>query len=150
MALSVRWAFHGALVGSVLGEAVSVQARAVDYVAVLATLLMSAVAVADVGYLNLADRRPEIAVAVAVGWRTGTLLRLFAIEAALLGLGGSLAGTAAGLGLAATLSGAVPPALVVVGAVAVVGGTALTVLATLVPLWLAGRPDVTGLLSSES
>ncbi|WP_432971167.1 FtsX-like permease family protein [Dactylosporangium sp. CA-233914] len=150
VALSVRWAFHGALVGSVLGEAVSVEARAVDYVAVVATLLMSAVAVADVGYLNLADRRPEIAVAVAVGWRTGTLVRLFAIEAAVLGLAGALAGTAVGLGLAATLSGAVPPALVAVGAVAVAGGTALTALATLVPLWLAGRPDVTGILASES
>jgi hypothetical protein len=137
--LSVRWTFHGALVGSILGDAVSVQVRSVDYVSVAVTLLMSAIAVADVGYLNLADRRGELAVLITFGWRRGLLLRLFATEAAMLGLAGSLAGTATGLGLAVALSGSVPVGLLWAALVAVPAGTLLTVLAMVVPLRMLRR-----------
>jgi putative ABC transport system permease protein len=49
----VTTAFRGVVVGSLLGDAVAVQVRAVDYVAVAATVALGVLAVADVVALNI-------------------------------------------------------------------------------------------------
>src|SRR5205085_284556 len=67
--LAVTAAFRGAVVGTVLGDAVAVQVRTADYLAVAATLVLGALSIADVLYLNLRDRSAEIATLRATGWR---------------------------------------------------------------------------------
>jgi len=49
-------AFRGVVVGSLLGDAVAVQVRGVDYVAVAATVTLGVLAVADVVFLNIRER----------------------------------------------------------------------------------------------
>ena len=60
---TLRWpiAFNDVLVGTLLGDAVAVQARSTDYVAVIATVLLGAAAVADVLFLNVRERATEFA-----------------------------------------------------------------------------------------
>ena len=69
MLAAVTFAFRGVLVGSLLGNAVAVQVRGVDYVAVTATVALGVLAVADVVFLNIRDRAAELATIRAFGWR---------------------------------------------------------------------------------
>jgi cytochrome c biogenesis protein CcdA len=64
----VTLAFRGVVVGSLLGDAVAVQVRAVDYVAVVATVALGVVAVADVVALGIRERSAELATLRALGW----------------------------------------------------------------------------------
>ncbi|TDE01811.1 ABC transporter permease [Jiangella asiatica] len=148
--LGITVAFHGAVVGSVLGDAVSLRAREIDYVAALVTVALSSVAVADVVFLNVRDRRAEIAVLQAVGWGDGRVRRLVLTEAALIGLAGAVLGTVAGLVLAAGLAGEFQPELVVVAVTTVAGGTAVPVLASLVPAAALRRMTVATTLTRDA
>ncbi len=58
---AVTVAFRGAVVGSLLGNAVAVQVRGVNYVAVTATVALGVLAVANVVFLNIRERAPELA-----------------------------------------------------------------------------------------
>ncbi|TDC48357.1 ABC transporter permease [Jiangella ureilytica] len=148
--LGITLAFNGAVVGSVLGDAVSVRAREIDYVAVLVTILLSSVAVADVVFLNMRDRRAEFAVLQAVGWGDGRVRRVVLAEAALIGLTGAAAGTLAGLAIAAGLAGELRPELLVAAATTVAGGTAVPVLASLVPAAALRRMTVASTLTRDA
>jgi putative ABC transport system permease protein len=148
--LGISLAFNGAVVGSVLGDAVSVRAREIDYVAVLVTILLSSVAVADVVFLNMRDRRAEFAVLQAVGWGDGRVRRVVLAEAALIGLTGAVAGTLAGLAIAAGLAGELRPELLVAAATTVAGGTAVPVLASLVPAAALRRMTVASTLTRDA
>jgi len=57
--LAITVAFQGAVVGTILGDAVAVQARGADYAATAATLLLAGLGVANVLYLNIRDRGAE-------------------------------------------------------------------------------------------
>jgi putative ABC transport system permease protein len=63
--LTIVIGFRGVIVGSVLGDTISVQVRAVDVIAVATIVLLG---VCDVLYLNLRDRASELAVLRATGW----------------------------------------------------------------------------------
>jgi putative ABC transport system permease protein len=60
MLTAVTLAFRGTVVGSLLGNAVAVQVRGVDYVAVAATIALGVMAVADVLFLNIRERAAEL------------------------------------------------------------------------------------------
>jgi ABC-type antimicrobial peptide transport system permease subunit len=60
-------------------------------------MAVGALATADVLLAGVLERRREIGVLKALGWRTGAVARLFLLEGAVLGLLGGLAGTALGL-----------------------------------------------------
>jgi len=129
--LAITVSFRGSVVGSLLGDAVTLQARRVDYLAVAITLALAAVAVADVSYLNMRERRADLAVLRAVGWRNRQLGRLITIEGVLIGLAGSAIGTGAGLTVAVLLAGSLPGSLWLLGALTVLIGTLVSGLATL-------------------
>jgi putative ABC transport system permease protein len=93
---SIVTVFDGQVTGTLLGEAVTVQAREADIIAVVAMMLLSVVAVADVLYLNLRDRSEEFAALQATGWTDAHLARLMMTEGAVLGLVGGAAGALAG------------------------------------------------------
>lgn len=129
--LSISVAFRGSLVGSLLGDAVSLQARRVDYLAVAIILVLAAIAVADVSYLNMRERRNDLALLRAVGWTDGQLSRLITTEGAFIGLAGSVLGAGLGLAIAVVLEGSTPATLWLLAALAAGIGTLVSVLASL-------------------
>jgi putative ABC transport system permease protein len=133
MVAALSLAFRGVVVGSLLGDAVAVQVRGVDYVAVAATVVLGVLAVADVVFLNITERSAELAAIRAFGWRESTLSRLVVTEGVIIGLAGSLAGAAIGLGAAAAFAGQAPGPLYLVAAAAVVLGVLVTAAAALLP-----------------
>ncbi|MDO3703196.1 ABC transporter permease [Micromonospora sp. C28SCA-DRY-2] len=143
------WAFNDGMVGSLLGQAVSVQVRGVDLVAVGGVLLFGVLGVADVLYLNVRERSAELATLRAVGWPDSALNRLLIYEALGVGALGCVLGVAAGLGSAALLVGRVDGRLAAL-ALAVTGAALLlTVLAALVPAILIRRLPTAALLTDE-
>src|SRR6202034_165560 len=92
MLTAVTFAFRGVIVGSMLGDAVAVQVRSVDYVAAAATVILGVLAVADTVFLNIRERAPELAAIRSFGWRDSALARLVITEGAIIGVTGSLIG----------------------------------------------------------
>ena len=67
---AVTFAFRGVVVGSLLGNAIAVQVRGVNYVAAGATAALGVLAVADVVFLNITERAAELATMRSFGWQT--------------------------------------------------------------------------------
>jgi len=147
---AVTFAFRGAVVGTMLGNAVAVQVRGVDYIAVGATVTLGVLAVADVLFLNIRERAAEMATLRSLGWPESALARLVVTEGAVIGLAGSLVG--AGLGLAATaqFTGLLPSRLFTVAAAAAAAGLLITAAAALFPAGLLRRLPAAHLLAEES
>lgn len=146
---AAAYAFRGAIVGSLLGDVVSLSVRGADTVAAVATVLLGTAAVADVLYLNIRDRAAEFAALQAVGWTDGALSRLVTYEGLAIGTLGAVTGAAVGLAGAAWLVGALPGFLVLVAVGTALTGVLLTGLAALVPAALLRRLPTAQLLAEE-
>ncbi|MGB6457277.1 MAG: FtsX-like permease family protein, partial [Streptosporangiaceae bacterium] len=146
---AVTIAFRGVVVGSLLGDAVAVQVRGVDYVAVVATVTLGVLAVADVVFLNIRERAGELATIRALGWPESAIARLVITEGAIIGLAGSLTGAAAGLAAAAEFAGQLPASLYAIAAAAAVTGLLVTAAAALLPARTVRHLPATHLLAAE-
>jgi putative ABC transport system permease protein len=149
MLTAVTFAFRGIIVGSLLGDAIAVQVRGVDYIAAGATIILGVLAVADVMFLNITERAAELATIRSFGWRDAALARLVITEGAIIGTTGSLAGAGAGLVAAAWFAGALPARLLAIAAAAVAAGILVTVTAALLPAVLLRRLPTAHLLAEE-
>jgi len=147
--VAIERSFGGTLVGTLLGNAISVQVRGSDFVAVGLTILLAGVSVADVLYLNLRERSAELATLRAFGWSDGQIRMTIVLEALGIGALGSVAGAALGLLLGATLLGVSAVPLLVAGAIAIAGGIAVAVCASLVPLSQVARLTLRAVLAAE-
>ena len=145
----VTTAFRGVVVGSLLGDAVAVQVRAVDWVAVAATVALGVVAVADVVALNIRERSAEFATLRALGWPESALSRLVIGEALLIGVAGSVTGAAAGLAATAEFTGQVPLRLLVAALASILAAAAVTACAAILPAQLLRRLPTAQLLAEE-
>ncbi|MEO3820955.1 ABC transporter permease [Plantactinospora sp. B24E8] len=139
MLLAITIAFHGAVTGTLLGDAVTLQARTVDYLAVAVTIVLGVVSVADVLYLNISERAAELALLRAVGWTDGVLNRLVVLEAIGMGALGGTLGAAAGLGAAAAFAGGVTAPIVWCAVAALVSGIAVAAVSVVVPIVMLRR-----------
>jgi ABC-type antimicrobial peptide transport system permease subunit len=137
------------VVGSLLGDAVAVQVRGVDYIAAGATIALGVLAVADVVFLNIRERAAELATLSAFGWREAVLARLVVTEGAIIGLTGSLTGAGLGLAAAAWFAGHLPARLLLIAIAALMAGIAITAAAALLPATLLRRLPATQLLAEE-
>lgn len=146
---AVTLAFHGAVTGSLLGDAVSVRIRGVDAVAVAATVLLGLVAVADVLYVNIRERAAELATLRATGWSSAALGRLVAYEGLAMGALGGVLGAGVALAGAAWFAGVLPPALLATATAVAAGGAVLAGLAALVPAWRQRAIPMAVLLAEE-
>jgi putative ABC transport system permease protein len=146
---AVTFAFRGDVVGTLLGNAVAVQVRGVDYVAAGATIALGVLSVADAVFIGVSERAGEIAAIRSFGWREGTLARLVITEGVIIGLTGSLAGAAAGLLAASRFAGQLPGALYVIAASTVVAGLLVTALAALASAQSLRRVPAARLLAEE-
>jgi len=147
--VAIERSFGGTLVGTLLGNAISVQVRGSDFLAVGLTILLAAVSVADVLYLNLRERSAELATLRAVGWSDAQLRTTVVLEALGLGLVGSVPGAGLGLLLGAILLGVGVLPLLIAGIIAGTGGLAVAVIAALVPLSQVGRLTPHAVLATE-
>jgi ABC-type antimicrobial peptide transport system permease subunit len=146
--LAVQLAFQGQVVGTALGNLVSVQVRSVDLIAAVLALLLGAFSVADVLAVNLRDRAGEQAVLAATGWRPQTLFRLAFTEGMVVGIVGAIAGGVVGLGLATILTGsalAVAPSAIL----AAVIGLILVGAVLMVPAWRASQTAPAAALAED-
>lgn len=136
--VAINQAFQGTLVGTLLGDAISVQVRGLDFLTVGLIVALAGLSVADVLYLNLRERQAELVTLRTVGWADRHLARLVAYEAFALGLVGSLAGAVGAVALGAAID--VPLTVLVLAAVAAtLGGVAVSLLASLLPISQIGR-----------
>jgi putative ABC transport system permease protein len=149
MLAAVSFAFRGVLVGSLLGDAVAVQVRGVDYVAVVATIALGMLAVADVVFISISERAAELAASRAFGWRESALSRLVITEGTIIGLTGSLAGAVLGVAAAAKFAGQLPAALYVIAAAAIGVGVLVTAVAALLPVQALRRLPAAQLLTGQ-
>jgi hypothetical protein len=146
---AVTVAYRGVVVGSLLGDAVAVQVRGVDYVAVAATVALGVLAVADVVFLNIRERAAELATIRSFGWRESSLARLVVTEGAVIGTVGSLAGAAFGLAGAAEFAGQLPSGLFAAAGASAAAGVLVTAAAALLPARLLSRLPAAHLLAEE-
>ncbi|MFI8258061.1 FtsX-like permease family protein [Streptomyces filamentosus] len=146
---AILTAFGDRVVGTALGDAVALEVRGVDIAAATGTVLLGALAVADVVFLGIRERAPEFALLRATGWSEAHLVRLVLHEAALLGLLGSVAGSAAGAAAVARLTGAFTPALAATAAAAALGGVLLTAAAAAGPVAALLRLPTAPLLAED-
>ncbi len=146
--LSVTLAFRGSLVGTTLGTFISVQVRGVDYLGVGLAVALAALSVADVLFLNLKERAPELVTLLATGWREGHLARMVTLEGLGIGMLGSVPGAAVGVGLSALVGGS-PGRIALAGVIAVLSGAGVAVAAALVPASLISRVAPPTVLAEE-
>lgn len=147
--VAIERSFGGTLVGTLLGNAISVQVRGSDFVAVGLTILLAAVSVADVLYLNLRERSAELATLRAVGWSDAQLRMAVVLEALGIGLIGSVAGATLGVVLGAALLGVGVLPLLAGAAIAGAGGITVAIGASSVPLSQVGRLTPHAVLAAE-
>jgi putative ABC transport system permease protein len=133
----------------VLGNAISVQVRGADFVAVALTIVLAGLSVADVLYLNLRERSAELATLRAVGWSARQIATVIVLEGLGLGLLGSIGGAIAGFTLGSALLGVPPLPLLVAAVIAAAGGIVIAVLGSLVPLTQIGRLSPHAVLAAE-
>jgi ABC-type antimicrobial peptide transport system permease subunit len=145
---AVNLAFRGTLVGTLLGQVISVQVRAVDYVSVALAVVLGAFSVADVLFLNLRERAPEIVTLRTTGWRESHLVRLVALEGVGIGLVGAVPGALLGLLLGMAVGGH-PVQIAGAALFAAAAGTLVATLASLVPALLTRRMAQPEVLAEE-
>jgi putative ABC transport system permease protein len=147
--LAVTLAFQGSVVGSLLGNAITVQVRGVDYAATAAILVLSGLGVADVLFISITERAVEFATLRAVGWRERRLREMVLTEGVVLGLVGCAAGAVIGL-FGAALFLAFTPRLVLGALLAFAVGLGIAVIASLLTLTgLSGLRTVEVLAGAE-
>jgi predicted lysophospholipase L1 biosynthesis ABC-type transport system permease subunit len=142
--VAIERSFQGTLVGTLLGNAVSLQVRGADFVAVGLTIALAAISAADVLYLNLRERAAEFVTLETTGWSAGELGRVVLLEAVALGSAAAVAGAAVGIAVGRLLLGvpAGPLALsaLMAGAGAIVAATLASLAPTVQLLRLAPPP----------
>lgn len=137
--VGIALSYRGVLVGTLLGDAISVQVRGADYLAAGLTLALGALSLADVVFLNLTERGDEIATLLALGWRDRTVRTLFALEGLLVTIVGSVLGAAAGVAFVISAFNVGVGSVLVAAGVAAAAGFAATAVAMLVPLSQVAR-----------
>ena len=147
--IAVEQAFNGVLAGTVLGDAISVQIRGFDYLAVGLVIGLAALSVADVLYLNLRERQAELVTLRTLGWQQRHLAQVVLAEALVIGVAASAAGALAGVAIGwGALAAPVAPVLEGAAA-ALAGGIVAAAAASLLPLSQIGRLTPPSVLAAE-
>jgi hypothetical protein len=146
--LAINEAFQGRMVGTLLGEAISVQVRGLDFPVVGLIVLLGSLSLADVIYLNLRERAAEIVTLRTVGWSESYLARVIAGEAVVLGVLGSGSGAPLGFVVGMQLGVPVLP-LLAAAAASVLGGVVVALVASALPLARLSALTVPAVLAAD-
>ncbi|MFH9008172.1 FtsX-like permease family protein [Streptomyces afghaniensis] len=146
---AVMWTFQGAVQGTLLGEAVSLEVRGVDVAAAVLTAALGVFALADVLYLDSCERDGEFAMLRACGWADTEVMRLVVVQGAVIAVAGAVTGAATGLALTVAFTGSIPAGLPVAVGVVAVAGVLAAVAGSVVAAGLAVRRSPAGPLAEE-
>lgn len=146
--LGIVTAFNGAIVGTLLGDAVSVQVRGPDVVAAVLLTVIGLTSLADILFLDIKEQAPGYASLRAFGWRDRTLSALIAWQALIIAAVGALVGVAGALLLLSTLTEVTAPLVVVTAAVGV-GAVLAALLVSIGPALSLRRIRTARLLTAE-
>lgn len=141
--------FHGAVVGSFLGDAVALQVRAPDIAAAVLLAVLGLTAVTTVLLLAVTEDAPALAALSAIGWTDAALTRTLATQAAVLGLIGSALGVTVALIAAAAVLGSAVPGVATIALVYAALATGLCVLAALIPALIRTRTPAALILTRD-
>jgi predicted lysophospholipase L1 biosynthesis ABC-type transport system permease subunit len=122
--LAIDDAFRGSLIGTLLGNAVSVQVRGLDFLAVAIVAVLGSLSLFDALYLNLKERSAETSTLRAVGWSQAQLVRVFLVEAVTVAVIATATGAAIAGALGALL-GVPVVTLARTGCASVLGGVGI-------------------------
>ncbi len=147
--IAIERSFQGTLVGTVLGNAVSLQVHGADFAAVGLTIALAAVSAADVLYLNLRERAAEFVTLSTVGWTNTQITSVVLLEAAALALAAAVGGTAVGAAVGSALLGVPAGGLLVAAAVAGAAALVAAVAASAVPARQLLRVPAAAVLAAE-
>lgn len=131
--VAIERSFQGTLVGTLLGNAVSLQVRGPDFVAIGLTIALAAVSAADVLYLNLRERSAEFVTLETTGWSSAQISQVVLLEAAALALVAAIAGSAIGILIGGPLLGVPYKPLGIAALIAGAGALSAALLASLIP-----------------
>ena len=135
MLIAIQRSFNGEVTNSVLGNAVAVQVRGVDYFAAVLILVLAGFAIADIAYLNITERGAEVGTLRASGWDERHLRRLFGSEALVIAALGAVVGAACSIaGVQIAFPNANWADTLGAGAVAVAAGLLCALIAVVVPV----------------
>ncbi len=149
MLLAITVTYTSDLGSSALGSFVVSQARPVDYLSAALVVILAAVSVADVVYLNQSERASEYAALIACGWRQRHIAQVGLGESAGIGIAGAVTGGAVGLILAALAFGQLA-SVAAVAIAAAAAGTALVLATTWVTLTVVvPHSSLTSVLADE-
>ncbi|WP_158607556.1 ABC transporter permease [Flexivirga caeni] len=141
--------FRGNVVGTLLGNTVSVEVRGSDKAAVIAILILAGIGVANVLFLEIRERGTELATLQAIGWRESDLTALLLTEGVLIGVAGSVVGAGLALVILAVVIGSLSTGLVWSVLVAALIGIVISVAATIPPVATIRRLPTATLLTEE-
>jgi hypothetical protein len=126
--LAALWAFRGAA-DPWTGRPGTWQGTVVDVAAVLLIVMMATFAVADLDWITLRERAPEVRTLRAIGWSARDLARLTLQNAVWPGLVGGLVAGAFDLMGGLAVAGSAPPRLIALTGLAAAVGVAMSLLA---------------------
>ncbi len=90
--LSATLGLRGYLEGTLLGEYLILRVESHHYVMAAVSLVVAGIAIAEVLLVSAIERRREIGILKALGWRSREVLRLFILEGVTFGLVGGVVG----------------------------------------------------------
>lgn len=131
--IALNLGFRHSLAGTLLGNAISVEIRGVDYLSAVLVIALGALSVVDVLYINLKQREGELAALRTVGWANRDLGILITLESLGIGILGSGLGALSGVAGATLVRGIPLAPIMTAGLVACLCGLLATIVASLVP-----------------
>lgn len=147
--LYVTVRLRGVMYTTWLGEYVALEVGPSHYFAAVFALFMAVLTTTDITWLNVSQRRAEMALLQALGWRNWQVRGLVLAQGVVLGWLAGLLGLAGGTLALALAYHAVPPLGVEV-VLAILGLSTLTGLAgAVVPAWAATRGNLAAALRRE-
>jgi putative ABC transport system permease protein len=147
--VAVQHAFQGVLAGTLLGDAIAIQIRGIDYLAVGLLIVLAALSIADVMYLNLRERQAELVTLRTLGWTRMHLLELVCVEGFALAAAATLIGALGGALIGAFVFAVPATSLMLAGLAAIAGGIVATALAVLLPVSQLDRLTAPAVLAAD-
>ena len=147
--LAIAAEFRGQAVGTLMGDAVTLQVRPVDIASIGLIALLAGFGVLHLMITELRERATEFAVMRAIGWREASVAAVVIGQAALVGVAGAAAGGGAALWFIWSVFGRLTPAVLWSTAVVALAMVVVCALAALVPALSLRRVGLSSWLAQD-
>ncbi|MDD5370580.1 MAG: ABC transporter permease [Anaerolineaceae bacterium] len=149
LVVAISYQLKGLMVGSLLGELISIQFQPYHYVLLAIGLLISGFCIMESLLTRLIERRSEIGLLKAVGWQNKAVFNHFMNEGLTLSLISGVTGTILGLGIFRGFYSSLPQSLVLLLILGLVLPVLVGSLASIYPAYQATHFDPIDILNSK-